>query len=246
MFMRILVAELLKYKRTLIPLICCLLPLAFACMMTFFFWYEKNPLTSRGRWHWESLLLNSLFDWCSLILPLFLAVIASIATSVDSLAWKQLLIQPLPRASIYTCKLLVVCALALIAQLIYLVGTALGLELLALPGPIPWGSLFLLFITFLPMTLPILGLHYWIALRARSVTLSVGLGIVGTYVTFISVGLWTNYITPWTFPLVVLNLTVFPLHEHVEINSILLFPLCLLGLALSIAGGSDFARKDIA
>jgi ABC-2 type transport system permease protein len=181
--------EVLKLRRTLALWASLLVPLAVIAMTT-----AMNLSRATGTRFdpdqpnsWESLMLDLvLFLWCLVGLPPFVSLETALLAGLEHRenTWKHLFALPIPRWTIYVPKLLVAFALVCFSSLVLAVGTGLeGLIILSqrpdlgLTQPIPWGLILVRSFSFVPAVLLMLAVQTWVAIRWRSFTIAMGLGI---------------------------------------------------------------------
>jgi ABC-2 type transport system permease protein len=141
---------------------------------------------------WDSLMLDLvLFLWCLVGLAPFVALETALLAGLEHRenTWKHLFALPVPRWTIYVPKILVAFVLVCISLLVLAVGTALEGEVLlnirpdlGLTEPIPWSLILLRSFSFVPAVLLVLALQTWVAIRWRSFTVAIGLGIGATVI----------------------------------------------------------------
>jgi hypothetical protein len=219
--------EAVKLRRTLALWASLLVPLA-VIVMTTALNLSRSPGTRfdpdqpNG---WDSLMLDLvLFLWCLVGLPLFVSLETALLAGLEHRenTWKHLFALPIPRWTIYTAKLLVGVGLLCLSSLVLAVGTGLegGIILalrpdLGLTRPIPWGLLLLRSFAFAPTVLLMLAVQTWVAIRWRSFTVAMGLGIGSTVVGIMLLRSLRNIastpyspfvasVFPWSLPYVVL------------------------------------------
>jgi hypothetical protein len=192
------------------------------------------------------------FLWVLLVLPLYIAVQTALVAGIEHAEnqWKVLLARPLARWTVYVGKLVVVAGFLLASSAslvlgVFISGTILRplqpeLQLGAIPySDILAKGLEIALLAFLPLTI-----QYWIAIRCRSFTVSVGTGIVAMIAGYIvaimasrNVVVWTRYF-PWTLPamaMVTPPITVGPL---IWLSGI-------AGSIIALFGCLDFSRREV-
>jgi hypothetical protein len=185
--------ELLKLKRTLalaLVLIAPALVVFFASMILMqrmYTWVGKNV--------WEMLSGNIVFMWCSLMMPLLIALFTSLTAQLehDEKNWKALFVMPVSRSAIVIGKLLInifLSALASLALAFYHI--VAGYIVIAIYGDfqivqvIPLADIFeansIIFLT----SMIILMIHSWLSMFSKSLVLnfapSFGLVILGAMI----------------------------------------------------------------
>lgn len=209
-------AESIKMKHTLALWLTLLTPGALVFLEVAAATQNQGRLSSLSpelnRW---SLLFEDLFNiWVILIFPLFITLETALLGQVEhgNGTWKLVHTQPVPRWATLAAKqiwglgLVALGMLALIG-LTLVGGTLLDILMpeLAIEPPIPWKEMFTQVGVALLASGVILGVHTWIALRARSFVVASAIGIGMTIAGLVLRGLaWTEYF-PWSLPATALN-----------------------------------------
>lgn len=160
---------------------------------------------------WQVLAGGVLGLWCFLMLPLYITLQAALLANVEhaNRQWKHLLALPLPRHHHFLAKgwalALLSCASAAVLYLAILVaGQVLPLlrPSLGFQDAVPWEPLFGAIVAVTAASALMAVLQLFIALRARSFTLAVGVGMAASVSGFL-VGQSHRYgpLYPWTMPL---------------------------------------------
>lgn len=217
---------------------------------------------------WDTLMLDqTLVLWCFVLLPLFVALETALLAGMEHRenAWKHLFALPVRRWTIYVSKLLVSMALVCFTSVVLAVGTALQGWLLVvfrpdlgLSYPIPWRLILLRDFGFLPVVLLMLALQLWVAIRWRSFTAAIGLGIVGTLISVMLLRTLKNSLStphgplfaslfPWSLPYVVIAPHAYTnLPETMPVpRAAALLAGILGGLIISILGCWETGRRDV-
>ncbi len=253
-----------KLRRTLALWASLLVPLAVIAMTT-----AMNLSRATGTRFdpdqpnsWDSLMLDLvLFLWCLVGLPPFVSLETALLAGLEHRenAWKHLFALPIPRWTIYVPKLLIGFALVCISSLVLAAGIALeGLVLLSLrpdlevTAPIPWGLILLRSFSFVPAVLLMLAVQTWVAIRRRSFTVAMGLGIGSTVIgimllrslkniTSTPYGPFLASLFPWSLPYVVLARQATP-----ELRETALLAGILGGVLVAALGCWEVVRRDVA
>jgi hypothetical protein len=251
---RVLAAEFLKLKRTNALRLVVIAPLTVVILMTFLI--SQAPESTLGRQrenNWFTLTRIMLSLWTLLVLPLYIALQTALIAALEHSdnQWKALLARPVPRWTIYVSKLIVAAVFLALSIVILVAGifasgallSHLQLELHFTEVPysdIIGNGLDIFVLAFLAMTI-----QHWIAIRYRSFTVGVGVGIIamltGYAVTVMAsraLVVWTRYY-PWTLPMMVVVRPAVPLPP-------LLWFSALAGLVFVFLGCADFAHRDVA
>lgn len=208
---RALRAETLKLKHTLALWMVLILPLAVAALtvLTGIFHAPKVPLSLTPAEAWQSLVHGMFILWCLLMVPLFVTLETALLAGLEhgNQQWKHLLALPVPPGAHYLAKLFVMVLMVLAAYLVLwililpagwiLMVTAPTHRIAGLP---PLGILWQLPAASFGASLLVIALQTWIALRWRSFTLAVSVGIVATVAGFILGQSRFGKYFPWSLP----------------------------------------------
>jgi hypothetical protein len=268
--LRVTKVEILKLRRTLALSAAVVVPFVVIAMTM-----AMNLSRSRGTRFvmdhpngWDTLMLDqTLVLWCFVLLPLFVALETALLAGLEhrEKAWKHLFALPIQRWTIYASKLLVGLALVCLSSVVLAAGTAFqGVILLkfrpdlGLSQPVPWALIFSRNFGFIPVVLLMLAVQLWVAVRWRSFTVPIGVGIVGTLIGIMLLRTLKNSVStpfgpflaslfPWSLPYVMIA----PLaHSSVPEATAGLRETALLvgvlgGLFVSILGCWETARRDV-
>jgi hypothetical protein len=208
---RALRAERLKLKHTLALWMVLLLPLAVVTLVVLtgsLYSHSSSPSITPAA-AWTKLDSGVFFLWCMLMVPLFVtlqtALVAGLEHANDQ--WKHLLALPVPPGVHYLAKLSIMVLIVLAAYLLlYILIVPAGWILMitaphrGLAGLPPLADLWQLPLASCGASMLIVALQTWIALRWRSFTLAVSVGIVATVASFVvGQSRFGNYF-PWTLP----------------------------------------------
>jgi ABC-2 type transport system permease protein len=256
--------ELLKLRRTLALWASLLIPLAVIAMTT-----AINLSRERGTRFvldepngWDSLMLDlTLILWCFVVLPLFVTLETALLAGIEHRenTWKHLFALPIPRWTIYIAKLLVGFSLVCVTSIVLAAGTGMqGWILLTLrpdlglSRPIPWDLILWRSFSFVPPVLLMLAIQTWVAVRWRSFTIPMGLGISCTAMTIMLLRTIKNHMStpygphlasyfPWSLPYVVIAPGATPdLRETAFLFGV------LAGLLALVLGCWEIVRRDVA
>jgi lantibiotic transport system permease protein len=211
---------------------------------------------------WDSLMLDLvLFLWCLVGLAPFISLETALLAGLEHRenAWKHLFALSIPRWTIYVPKLLVAFALVLVSSLVLAVGTGLeGLVIVALrpdlglTQPVPWELIVLRSFAFVPAVLLMLAVQTWVAIRWRSFTIPMGLGIGCTIIGIMLLRTLKNIestpygpflasLFPWSLPYVVIAR-----QATAELQATALFAGVVGGILASAFGCWEVVRRDVA
>jgi ABC-2 type transport system permease protein len=258
--------EVLKLRRTLALWASILVPLPVIAMTTAL----NLSRNTGGRFDpgapptvvpWDAFMLDLvLFLWCLIALPLFVSLEAALLAGLEHRenTWKHLFALPIPRWTIYVPKLLVGFVLVCLSSLVLALGIGLEGQILlmlrpdlGLTRPIPWAVIFVRSFSFTPTVLLMLAVQTWVAIRWRSFTVAMSLGIGGTVMGIMMLrSLRTMASTPrpaqlasifpWSLPYVVIaRQATVGLRENAFAVGI------LGGLLIAAVGCWETVRRDV-
>lgn len=213
---RTLPAEWIKLRHTLTDWLAVLAPLlVLALSIAAIVMRERLPdaMTGDPGTAWRRHLMGVAYLWTGLMLPLMITLQAAWLAALEhnGAHWRPLLAQPVPRTAHYLAKLLVLIGLLLLSQLILVALMPVSGWLMAWLRPAittrgapPWGFMLRIGAQSLLASGLIIAIQFWAAVRWRSFTAAIGLGMAGTVASFLiaqsSVGPWF----PWAMPAQVL------------------------------------------
>jgi hypothetical protein len=152
--------------------------------------------------------------WALLMLPLFITLQSALLAGLEhgNHQWKHLFALPLPKGVHYLAKLISLAGMLALATVVLGVLIPLGGWLLAalqpklaIAGAPPLGEIAQALLAIYAAGLLITALHTWIALRWRSFTVSVSIGMVATVAGFLIMQSKDyGYLYPWSMPMSVL------------------------------------------
>jgi hypothetical protein len=251
MLARVISAALLKLKRTNAARLVLIAPFLLVVLLTFLFSQAPGMITRQRGDHWVHLTNILFFMWVLLVLPLYIAVQTALVAALEHAEnqWKLLLARPIPRWTIYLGKLCVVIGFLVISSAVLALGVCLSGTLLRSVqpelrlGPVPYSDIFAkvgqtTLLAYLPLTI-----QHWIAVRCRSFSAAVGIGIVAMITGYIVAILasrnvvgWTRYF-PWTLPAMAMVVPPVPIEP-------LLWLSCIAGSVIAALACLDFSRRD--
>jgi lantibiotic transport system permease protein len=224
---RALHAELCKLKGTLALWLCLIAPLVVVALQTLQWLLQTNtpvPASASSTEAWQLYTGSALGIWTFLMLPLYVTLQSALLAGIEhqDRQWKHLLALPLPRSAYYLAKLLALAGLLLLAMailifvLLPLAGQLLRLRIdLPISGLPDFADLSLKLLKIYGCALLLVALHTWIALRWKSFTVAVSIGMSATVMGFIigqskTFGPWF----PWT-------MAIQPLTKNPDIASVI-------------------------
>jgi len=163
---------------------------------------------------WLSFQKNALTMWALFMQPLFVALVATLVYHLEhaSNGWLRLFVLPVPRWTIPAAKLAAVFGLVTLATIVLFVldvaATWMAPALNAnveLPAEIPWGELVRRTARVFVATLAVVAIQNFVSFRFASVPLSLGVGIVGTFVGLFASSWKGGPYFPWLMGLHVIH-----------------------------------------
>lgn len=252
-------SEILKLKRTLALWMVFISPAVVVLLIFANYLQRGESFVSQSSAPWLSFAQGVFILWSILMLPLFIALEASLLGGVEHSGanWKHLFALPTPKWSIYAAKILVMLALVALAVLALVVMTVLAGWSLALLRPrigfsFSFPAMEMLAMAFGPYAAAVLiiALHTWLSTRWGNFVIGLGVGISGTVVNAIILGSEFGRLYPWALPVVVES-NLFQIIRGADAAGAwadiqVCLALALAGfLVVAIAGGWDFVRRDV-
>jgi hypothetical protein len=247
--LRALSAESLKMRGTLALWMCLIAPARVVALYVLQISFSKfgpratpNPAES-----WFMFAQSILVLWLFLMLPLFVTLQSALLAGLEhgERQWKHLLALPAPRAVHYLAKLLMLTAMVFAAFTVLVLLIPAGGWILmqvkpafGLAGGPDWGWLLARAASGFAASLLIVALQTWIAIRWRSFTVAVSVGMSATVIGFLvgqseRFGHWY----PWSMPMQVLAAK----GQHLDF---VLWAGMAGGLLVAAVGLADFLRRE--
>lgn len=207
----------------------------------------SRPVTMAPAEAWDALANMILQLWAFLMMPLFVTLQSALLAGLEhgNHQWKHLLALPVPKGVHYLAKLTALLALTALALLLLGLLVPVGgwvlMQLqpeLGIGGPAPWGRLATVIPACFAASVLIVAIHTWVAIRWRSFTVAVSVGIAATVAGFLIMqSRQYGMYYPWSMPLQVFAGS----GEHLR-----------FAVAASLAGGGlatlagvwDFVRRE--
>lgn len=243
-------AECLKLRGTLALWMCLIAPATVVLLYVLQVSFSKiNPKTvADPAESWSFFTQSILVLWCFLMLPLFVTLQTALLAGLEhgENQWKHLLALPLPRRVHYLAKALLMAGMVLagFAILLLLIPVGGGLLLLLKPafglrGMPPWAGLLASAAKCFFASGLIVALQTWIAIRWRSFTVAVAVGMSATVIGFLvgqseRFGPWY----PWSMPVQVLA-------GDGQHASFVMVAGLLGGIVVTALGLADFLRREV-
>ena len=209
---RALSAELLKLRGTLALRMCLIAPVAIAALVVLQLTFTRMPHPSphSSTENWGRFALGFMQLWAFLMMPLFLTLQSALLAGLEhnNHQWKHLFALPLPRGVHFLSKLVTLTGMLALSMLVLYALIPLGGWAVSavqphagLTGPIPFGYIARGLLAIFAAGLLITAIHTWVALRWRSFTVAVSVGIVATVAGFpIMQSKDYGYLYPWSMP----------------------------------------------
>jgi len=249
--LRALSAEMLKLRGTLALWMCVIAPATVVALYVLQVSFSKivpRPVQDPAA-SWFFFTQSIFVLWSFLMLPLLVTLQSALLAGLEhgDNQWKHLLALPVPRRVHYLAKLLVLTGLVLAAFVVLLLLIPVGGWLLVLLKPAfglhglpPFAGLVRSAAACFAASWLIIALQTWIAIRWRSFTIAVAVGMSATVIGFLvgqseRFGHWY----PWSMPMQVFA-------GHGEQLPFVVFAGVLGGLAVSALGLADYLRREIA
>lgn len=209
--LRALRAESLKLKNTLALRLCIIAPLVIVTLLVLQAIVGHQPkVLPTGARAWVNFVSGCFALWALLMLPLFVTLESALIAGLEhsERQWKHLLVLPVPRSAYYMAKWMALLGLVLLASLLF--GTVFvplgGLILVrfdigGMAGMPPMALIAKLSVKVYFAAMFIMALHTWIAIRWRSFTVAVAIGMSATVMGFL-IGQSARFgpYFPWTMP----------------------------------------------
>lgn len=210
MFIRVLLTECLKLKRTLALWMVLVTPLVMVLLQFAITAKRANALMVSGIDAWPPMVKQTIEVWTLLMMPMFVTLETSLLAGLENTGknWKSLLTLPAPRWTIYASKLVVTISLLWAAHAVLVAGTIGSGWILKLIHPnLNLGSM-----PLNPFVAPMLrvsvsallavAIQHWVSLRWQSYSVAIGFGMVAMLIGIFAVqssaiGPWF----PWSLPI---------------------------------------------
>lgn len=245
---RALSAETLKLRGTLALWLCLIAPATVVGLFVLQLTFSDFTQTMPPQEAWRMFSRGVLMLWSFLMLPLFVTLQSALLAGLEhaNQQWKHLLALPLPRGAHYLAKQaaltgLVALAMAVLMVLIPFGGWLLGYlqPEMGIAGAPPWELLLTRIPACFVATLLIIALCNWIAIRWRSFTVAVSIGMAATVAGYLmgqskTFGHWY----PWSMPSQVFA------GEGQWVGFVMAFSL-MGGAVVTVAGLWEFLRREV-
>jgi lantibiotic transport system permease protein len=205
--------ELIKLRRTLAFWMMLFAPLAVVGLTTIFNVRLGADVSGADTDAWAVMVRDTLGFWVVLMLPLFVALESSLMAQLEhsQKMWKHLFSLPVPRWTMYLAKLIVTMIIVGVSTIVLMVGILLSgwlLQTLSIrpdfqwvtPNP-SWGVAIQTAIFMFILSWSMIALQTYISMRWSSFTIALGIGSIGSMMTFMSVRSVTlSQVIPWSLP----------------------------------------------
>lgn len=243
-------AELLKTRRTLAVSMTVVTPMVVCFIQGVILLRWGKPIGSEKLDAWKTSISQCNLLWTLLALPLFITLETALLAHTEhgERQWKHLFALPVPRWVFYAAKWLAGASLVLLGQVFLVVGEIgivyvvrwLKPELGFGPVPPLWWTLRILCLVYL-ISLLVLSIHTWVALRFHSFTVAVGAGMAAAVANaMVNSSEDALHFFPWLLPG-----NALPQAEAIAWLPWALSVGILGGIALAVAGGWEVTRRDV-
>lgn len=203
--------ELIKMKRTAIPWVIVLGPLAVAAMM-FFIGFNSTTFFKNKPDPWAFYVLINLTILAFLFLPNYLALLPTqvYANEHNNNTWKLLYALPTPRWALFWSKLITIVLALLVSMLvfvlsIYMFGNTLvwlGRQPVLGQHTLDWYATTRLLTDIFLASLPMVVIHNWLSFRFKSFGVAIGVAILGSASATIAMQGWQyTWLHPYALPM---------------------------------------------
>jgi lantibiotic transport system permease protein len=214
-----LYAESLKLKKTLALWMCLIAPSVVVGLYVLQTIFGPQPkVLPPPMIAWQEFSLSCFALWSFLMLPLFVTLESALLAGLEhnEKQWKHLLALPLPRSVHYLAKWVALESLVALAMLILLLLIPLGGGLLSalsyagIAGLPDFGAMLLIALKIFLAASLMIALHCYIAIRWKSFTVAVSIGMSATVMGFL-VGQSAKFgpFFPWTMAIQALTKTTY-------------------------------------
>ncbi|WP_040951993.1 ABC transporter permease [Gorillibacterium massiliense] len=233
---RLLAADFLKLKRTMVGVLVLLGPFGVVALTAVNFGLRYDYLTHLYKDDLWGGLLSNIADLCALALLLGNTLLTSMVAGIEhrANAWKQLLSLPVTRFHVFLSKFAVCVLLLVISSALLAVGTWLLGGFLGFGWSAPIQGI--LKISFYPMlaSLAIAALQLWLSVVFKNQAIPLTAGIVGTIVGLYSFKLPDWLLWKWPIMLNGVDSPNWPVYAGITV-----------GLLLLLISMVHFAGKDV-
>jgi hypothetical protein len=244
-FLRALRAETAKLRRTLALGMVFVAPLLVVLLQFLIFFDRARP--GQVAHPWETFASSVTALWCIFMLPLLVTLETALLAGLEHgpKMWKHLYALPVPRPAVYLAKLTLTTVLIAGATLVLCGGAWAGASLLrvmkpalGMPAVLPLGPTFTRTALACVAAQVIVSLQLWVAVRWPAVTVALGTGIAGTFVTLFAASGKLGRFWPWAGPANVIAL-------QGERRPLALAIGVIGGLVFAVLGAWETTRRDV-
>ncbi|PLS17291.1 permease [Bacillus sp. M6-12] len=233
---QILSSDFLKIKRKMIWFLVFLGPIGVIGLEALNFGLRYEYLTDRYKNDLWGGLIGEVRFLSIPALMIGLTIIISMIANVEhqTNSWKQLLALPITKFKVFTSKFLLASILLFVSCTLLFVGTILFGVIIKYGTDIPLVNLLkIIYYPFLA-AMPFIALQTWISITFKNQANALTIGILGTVLSLYSIS-FPDWV-PYKWPLL-------ENHWGGPIYSVIAG--VLLGLAVYLAGLTDFTRKEV-
>lgn len=202
-FERLLHAEVMKLRRTLVVLLLAAVPTMIFILLT------GLRVSGRGALNWEMHALTGAGIWASILLPLTTTALTALLAQIEHgpNAWSEVLSLPTPKWRVFAAKaLLTVAIMGVIPMLLWLVILASGLvagmlkPAVALTGALPMAGLAFMLAKMWMASFLVIAIQFAVAMSARRFAVPIIVGIGGTFFAVAATAAKAGVYFPWLLP----------------------------------------------
>lgn len=253
---RALNAEFLKTKRTLALLLAIALPLVVVLLNLFMFLRTKQ--FEAGSDGWSYFVNGNMLFWGLLMLTLYITLETALLASLEHnhQGWKHLAALPISRTAVYAAKQITTMGVVALSMAVIVLGTWLSATLTyklnlnpaaSFVGSFPWEPLLRTAGQSYLLSLLVIAIHTWIAIRFASFAFASAVGIAATVLGFFVAndpGLLRLF--PWSLPLYPILQLLGDEVGVVTVDMAVSIAISLIGaLVVSVIGGWNVVTRDV-
>lgn len=205
--------EAIKLRRTLAFWMMFLAPLGIVGLTTLFNIRLAADVSGADKDAWAIMVRDTLGFWVVLMLPMFVALESSLMAQLEhsQKMWKHLFSLPTPRWTVYLAKLMITMLIVGVSTIVLMVGIILSGLLLQKFGIRPdfnwiapnpsWAVAFRTALLVFILSWCMIALQTYVSMKWSSFTVALGIGSVGSMLSFILVRSVTlAQVIPWSLP----------------------------------------------
>lgn len=228
MIAKLLLAEILKVRRSLALL------MAFACPLVVVALNVLIQLKSKHPPVWQMFWLGNTAVWTYFMYPLYIALVTALLNGNEhkNATWRVMLSLPVSSSQLYFSKFVLAFLFLLLANIVLFVLCALGIVLLGWLGLPTDGAYEFSYVkavlTLSVVVLPVLLFQHWLSWRFTNIVAPLTAGVIAT-MGIMQIGQskdWVYY--PWSYAMTAMNAN----HPDARVQALQLSLAVTCGLAL--------------